>query len=72
MEFDTGKSGIQCPITVFSAEEGEIAILAHTSNAIGTPGDLLASALQDRFGGEGAGGGGRPVPEASQPDPPGV
>lgn len=34
----------------FPAEEGEIAILAHTSTAIGTPPDILASALQKRYG----------------------
>lgn len=33
----------------FPAEEGEIAILAHTSTAIGTPPDLLCSALQKRY-----------------------
>ena len=33
--------------------EGEIAILAHTSNAIGTPSDLLATAIQKRFGPQG-------------------
>jgi predicted double-glycine peptidase len=32
------------------AEEGEIAILAHTSTAIGTPPDLLVAAIQKRFG----------------------
>ena len=35
------------------AGEGEIAILAHTSNAIGTPSDLLATAIQKRFGPQG-------------------
>jgi hypothetical protein len=34
----------------FPAEEGEIAILAHTSTAIGTPPDILCSALQKRYG----------------------
>ena len=37
----------------FAAEEGELAILAHTSTAIGTPPDLLAAALQKRYGAEG-------------------
>lgn len=37
----------------FPAEEGQIAILAHTSTAIGTPPDLLASALQKRYGASG-------------------
>jgi peptidase C39-like protein len=37
----------------FPAEEGEIAILAHTSSAIGTPPDVLARALQERYGHEG-------------------
>lgn len=32
------------------AEEGEIAILAHTSTATGTPPDVLARALQQRYG----------------------
>jgi predicted double-glycine peptidase len=31
------------------AEEGDIAILAHTSSATGTPPDVLAQALQDRY-----------------------
>lgn len=35
------------------AEEGEIAILAHTSSATGTPPDVLARALQDRYEKEG-------------------
>ncbi|MCL4787110.1 MAG: hypothetical protein KJ070_10005 [Verrucomicrobia bacterium] len=35
------------------AEEGEIAILAHTSTATGTPPDILARALQRRYGPEG-------------------
>jgi predicted double-glycine peptidase len=37
----------------FAAEEGELAILAHTSTAIGTPPDLLAAALQKRYAAEG-------------------
>ena len=37
----------------FPAEEGELAILAHTSTAIGTPPDLLAAALQKRYAAEG-------------------
>jgi predicted double-glycine peptidase len=37
----------------FPAEEGEIAILAHTSTAIGTPPDILARALQKRYGPQG-------------------
>jgi hypothetical protein len=37
----------------FPAEEGEIAILAHTSSATGTPPDVLARALQQRYGNEG-------------------
>lgn len=35
------------------AEEGEIAILAHTSYALGTPPDVLSSKLQERFGSQG-------------------
>ncbi len=35
------------------AEEGEIALLAHTSSAIGTPPDMLARALRDRYEKEG-------------------
>jgi hypothetical protein len=34
----------------FPAEEGEIAILAHTSTAIGTPPDILCRALQKHYG----------------------
>ncbi|MBI4860074.1 MAG: hypothetical protein HY815_07395 [Candidatus Riflebacteria bacterium] len=37
----------------FPAEEGELAVLAHTSNAAGTPSDLLCEALEARYGGEG-------------------
>lgn len=37
----------------FPAEEGELAILAHTSTAIGTPADLLCAALQKRYAAEG-------------------
>jgi len=37
----------------FPAEEGEIAILAHTSTATGTPPDILAEALQERYGKDG-------------------
>jgi len=37
----------------FPAEEGEIAILAHTSSATGTPPDILAHALQQRYRNEG-------------------
>jgi len=37
----------------FRAEEGEIAILAHTSAAIGTPPDVLSRALQKRYGAQG-------------------
>lgn len=37
----------------FDAEEGEIAILAHTSTAIGTPPDLLCAALKRRYKNEG-------------------
>lgn len=37
----------------FPAEEGELAILAHTSTAIGTPPDLLAAALQERYASDG-------------------
>jgi hypothetical protein len=33
----------------FLAEEGDIAILAHTSSAIGTPPDILARSLQERY-----------------------
>jgi len=35
------------------AEEGEIALLAHTSTATGTPPDMLATALQERYGKDG-------------------
>jgi predicted double-glycine peptidase len=37
----------------YRAEEGEIAILAHTSTAIGTPPDVLSQALQKRYGAQG-------------------
>ena len=37
----------------FPAVEGEIAILAHTSSATGTPPDILAHALEQRYGNEG-------------------
>ena len=37
----------------FPAEEGEIAILAHTSSIMGTEPDVLASVLQKRYGGDG-------------------
>src|SRR5205823_6175040 len=37
----------------FSATEGEIAILAHTSRFAGTEPDVLRSALLERFGKEG-------------------
>jgi len=37
----------------FPAEEGEIAILAHTSTAIGTPPDLLCAALKERYANSG-------------------
>ncbi len=37
----------------FKAEEGELAILAHTTPAIGTQPDILAAALQKRYGAEG-------------------
>ena len=37
----------------FAAEEGEIAILAHTSTAIGTPADILAAALREKYGSQG-------------------
>ena len=36
-----------------SAQEGELAILAHTSNSIGTPSDLLADAIKERYGVDG-------------------
>ena len=36
-----------------SADEGEIAILAHSSSVIGTPPDMLAHALQTRYGSKG-------------------
>jgi len=35
------------------AEEGELAVLAHTNHASGTPLNLLCEALQDRYGSEG-------------------
>jgi hypothetical protein len=35
------------------ADEGEIAILAHTSSTIGTPADILADALQKHYGSQG-------------------
>ena len=37
----------------FPAEEGEIAILSHTSSLTGTEPDVLAKALQKRYGGDG-------------------
>jgi predicted double-glycine peptidase len=37
----------------FKADEGEIALLAHTSSATGTPPDILAKALQNRYRSEG-------------------
>lgn len=37
----------------FPAEEGQIAILAHTSSATGTPPDVLARALQRHYGQDG-------------------
>ncbi len=37
----------------FEAEEGEIAILAHTSPFLGTPVDCLALALEERYGAAG-------------------
>lgn len=37
----------------FPAEEGQIAILAHTSSATGTPPDILARALQRQYGKDG-------------------
>lgn len=37
----------------FPAEEGQIAILAHTSTAIGTPPDVLSRALQKQYGSSG-------------------
>jgi hypothetical protein len=37
----------------FTAEEGEIARLCNTSTALGTPPDILARALQRRYGAEG-------------------
>jgi predicted double-glycine peptidase len=37
----------------FPADEGQIAILAHTSSATGTPPDILAQALRERYGREG-------------------
>jgi predicted double-glycine peptidase len=36
-----------------AAEEGELAVLAYTSIAIGTPPDLLQAAIQQRFGSQG-------------------
>jgi Peptidase C39 family len=37
----------------FKAEEGELAILAHTTSATGTPPDILAATLMQRYGHEG-------------------
>jgi predicted double-glycine peptidase len=37
----------------FPAEEGEVAILSHTSTAIGTPPDVLCRALQKHYGARG-------------------
>jgi hypothetical protein len=37
----------------FKADESEIALLAHTCSATGTPPDVLAKALRDRYGKEG-------------------
>jgi predicted double-glycine peptidase len=34
----------------FAAEEGQLAIAAHTSSAMGTPVDILAKLLQDQYG----------------------
>jgi predicted double-glycine peptidase len=36
-----------------SADEGEVAILAHSSSVIGTPPEMLAQALQKRYGSNG-------------------
>jgi len=36
-----------------TADEGEIAILAHTSSAIGTPPDILARTLRDKYASQG-------------------
>lgn len=35
------------------AEEGELALLAHTSEAMGTPPDILATTLRERYGRDG-------------------
>lgn len=35
------------------AEEGQIAVLAHTSPIVGTPGDLLCQAIEKRYGNKG-------------------
>ncbi len=37
----------------FAADEGTLAIAAHTSAAMGTPPDILSHALQDRYGKDG-------------------
>ncbi|MDB6125291.1 MAG: Peptidase bacteriocin processing [Pedosphaera sp.] len=37
----------------FTADEGELAILAHTTSATGTPPDILAMELRKRYGSEG-------------------
>ena len=37
----------------FPAEEGQLAIWAHTSSAIGTPPDMLADALREHYGKDG-------------------
>lgn len=37
----------------FKAEEGELAILAHTTSATGTPPDVLALVLQEQYAGKG-------------------
>jgi hypothetical protein len=48
------------------AEEGELAILAHTSNSLGTPSDLLSDAIAARYGAEGIVARHRPYSELSE------
>ena len=54
-DYDCGPAAAVTALRVLGiqAEEGEIAILAHTSSALGTPPDVLAEALQQRYGRQG-------------------
>ncbi|MBL9167270.1 MAG: hypothetical protein JNN07_05980 [Verrucomicrobiales bacterium] len=48
------------------AQEGELAILAHTSNSLGTPSDLLSDAIAARYGADGIVSRHRPYPELNE------